>query len=370
MKKHIKPVIFTLLLVFVFLPPVLTFAGLVPCGTSENPRDCTLCDLFYLLQKVVNYVWYFLLIISPILIIVGAVMILTAGVKPSQVEDGKRVITGTVVGLAIAFLSWTILNIVFLTLAKSPGSEGFPWPWNEIRCTGGGVAPPSGYEQALEQAKYCHVQLAGYKDIMAYEYKNQTDCYQNCRSHCAEYGKLCEDWCCLYNNYDGKDNVCSIIGNAWCRNPAPSGSEKWILNPPPGGADERQKGDASINLTKFLNCMYGKIPGLRINSISDNNLCSVPPTCNPATGAGCVHKVGSCHYGGPHDGPCFGYSNAVDFDTNIECKTILSAAQECDTELGGGIDVYVLWEKNHTHVSINGRSCGCDEHGTSSCGGN
>lgn len=357
--------IFISLIIIVILLPILAHArGLVPCG-GPTEQPCTFCDIFRMLQNIINYIWWILLIIAPLFIIAGGIMILTAGVKPDQLDHGKRIITGTVVGLAIAFLSWTILNVVFNTLVDE-GSEGFPWPWNEIQCEGGGVREEGTWETS--QNRYCHLQIRNAPDQMVQDYTTTSACYASCASRCTSLGSTCEASCCLEQNYDGNNNVCNIVAmDNWCIRSAPSGSNVWVLNPPPGGALPEQRGDASTTLTRLLNCMYGEIPTLTINSISDNALCTVPPSCNPATRQGCVHSLGSCHYGGPVTGPCYGFSYAVDFHTNVSCQAIMDSAQRCQTEAGG--TVFVLWENDHTHVSINGRGCQCSESGVSTCSG-
>lgn len=367
--------IFIILIILGFVLPISAHAALVPCGRccqewSEdrteciNPcpgvghweaQPCTLCDIFRMLQIVVNYIWWFLLVIAPLFIIAGGIMILTAGVKPDQLESGKRIITGTVVGLAIAFLSWMILNMVFLTIAKQPGQEGFPWPWNEIRCTGGEIKEQQEYEETVLRAedRYCHAQITNAPDRMVREYSTVQLCYENCEGLCSGING-CERWCCLSLNRDGANNVCGgwTSDPGWCKRPAPVSSLNWILNPPPGGADLNQRGDASIQLINFLDCMYLRIPELRINSISDNRLCTDPPTCDPATGNGCIHTRGSCHYGGTN---CLGFSYAVDFHTNIRCSVIRDNALACNPS------AWFNWEDNHAHVSVNNTYCGCNE---------
>jgi hypothetical protein len=414
LNKNMRKPIFIILIVLGFVLPVLAYAALVPCGrccqeweddarticavpcegvSDAEAQPCTFCDIFRMLQIVINYIWWILLIIAPLFIIAGGVMILTAGVKPDQLEAGKKIITGTIVGLAIAFLSWTVLNIVFITLAKTPGGTGeeagFPWPWNEVRCTGGAIKEQQeplrctsdgdcpvgetcntstgvcGEETGINLNTYCHLQIANALDQMVYNYNTAQECYTECPPHCVGPGINCEAWCCLSQNLNSSNNVCTIAGDNWCARPAPAGSNSWILNPPPGGADDRQKGDASTMLTSLLNCMYGRIATLSINSISDNALCASIPTCNPGTGNGCVHTNGSCHYGGPANGPCFGYSFAVDFHTNVPCIDVQDAALACQTAAGGIVGI--IPEGNHYHVSINRAGCGCPEPSGSRC---
>jgi len=170
-------------------------------------------------------------------------------------------------------------------------------------------------------------------------------------------GGLFNAWDCVRScEYSGgycKLGSLTTTPTQWCQRSAPAGSDKWILNPPPGGADSRQKGDASPALTSFLNCMYSKIPDLKINSISSNALCS-DGSCD-ITGSGCGHVANSCHFGGTQ---CAEMSYAVDFHTNIACSQIKNAAIQCDST------AWVNWETNHTHISINNTGCGCAESGS------
>jgi hypothetical protein len=165
--------------------------------------------------------------------------------------------------------------------------------------------------------------------------------------NCATYADK-NDGCrlnCQYQKCGAGDD-----SNKWCTRTAPSGSDKWILS----GIKSEQKGDASSDLTDFLNCMYVKIPsGLTITSISDDKACS--GSCTPSTGSGCSHTANSCHYGGSK---CSGYSYAIDFATNVKCSKIRTAALQCN------IGAWINWESDHTHVSISNTSCGCAESGS------
>ncbi|MDP2934278.1 MAG: pilin [bacterium] len=388
-----KP-IFIILIILGFILPILASAALVPCGrccqtwnadrtacdtqcdgvSYEEAQPCTLCDIFRMLQMIMNYIWWFLLIIAPLFIIAGGIMILIAGAKPDQLEAGKRIITGTVVGLAIAFLSWTILNIVFITLAKTPGGvgeeAGFPWPWNEVRCAGGAIQEQEAVEELEEPIigsnnKFCHIQYTGAaNDRMVYEYSGASECYESCSSRCVGPGINCETvgWCCLDRSHGTQENPCgSWTDTGWCTRSAPASSYTWVLNPPPGGADPRQRGDASQDLVFFLNCMFARgISGLSINSISHNSLCT-NSNCDTST-SNCGHGADSCHFGGANPA-CKGFSHAVDFHlpsppaaANITmCQAIATAARSCNS------GAWVNYEVNHVHVSIDNAQCLCAE---------
>jgi predicted secreted protein len=114
--------------------------GLVPCGRScDDPTTdvceccpCTLCHLFVLFKRVVDFV--FLNIVLPLgvlMIVIGGVMLLTAAGDPGRINQGKSVIKAVIIGLVIIFIAWLIVNtvITFLTPADSPLQS-----WNTIDC--------------------------------------------------------------------------------------------------------------------------------------------------------------------------------------------------------------------------------------------
>ena len=120
-------------------------------------------------------------------------MILTAGLKPDQVSRGKSIILGTLVGLAIALLSWTILNVIFNALANQE-SEGFPWPWNEIQCTGGEVAAtkPCTTDSDCGANLYC--------DTLS-----TNKCVPMSQIYCAGM----DEWC-IAGYHCGSNNMCTL----------------------------------------------------------------------------------------------------------------------------------------------------------------
>lgn len=450
---------------------------IVPCGT-RNTSECTLCDIFKMGQNIINFIWELIIVIVPIFILAGGIMILTAGAKPDQVGLGKKIIFNAIIGMVIAFLSWTIINMVFNTLVGEGKKEGFPWPWNEIQCkVSEGEKPPivkegeycvcetpvydldpnqfPDAEKIATEAKVtkladkdtckerCHLQYfneyctqnlkpeetkmycaseaglksvkacgVGLKEAFECRISNQgfaktdpnkntcignSDCLdlvtpgsnkydRNLASKCWLDGQLIcgcvekggDKPCFLYsykeirqggisteeqaslwdcrtytnkNDYCRKDckyNECSSAGTTaqWCQRAVPSGSDKWILS----GINEKQKGDASPALVSFLNCMYGKIPNLKINSISEDALCQ-NPSCNTITQQCGSHGINACHYGGEN---CTGMSYSVDFNTDISCSQIKVAAKQCDS------NPWINWETNHTHITIGYGMSNCD----------
>ena len=342
MKKYL----FGFLMIIAIMIPLCALAGglegpLVPCG-KQGQDPCTLCDIFIMVQNVIDFIFVAIFILAPIYVLWGGFEILTSAGEAGKVSNGKKKITAAVVGIVIALVAWTGLNMGFNALV-SPGSEGFPWPWNEVKCEGGGIIE--------EKETPNNVCTCGENTTLgSHTYATNAQCSANCSNYCA-------------TNFNGTYGCCGVAvqpngcfasapPGQWCQRPAPSGSDIWRLS----GMNSNQKGDAAPSLVNFLNCMYASENGLRntliITSISNDILCS-NPSCDTSTNS-CGHTSNSCHFGGTN---CKGASHAVDFRaTSSTCSTIANVARYC-----GGSNAWINWETNHLHVSLDRVTCGCNE---------
>ncbi|MGD1003727.1 MAG: hypothetical protein ABR884_04115 [Minisyncoccia bacterium] len=81
---------------------------------GSAPAACTnLCDLIgtainviYLLMSIA------LFFIAPVLMVWGGVTMMFAGANPGSLETGKKILTGTVIGIAIVLCSYLLINTV------------------------------------------------------------------------------------------------------------------------------------------------------------------------------------------------------------------------------------------------------------------
>jgi len=132
------------LIIFILAGTIPIFSveaqGLVPCGRETDdpgtPIDetvpCTLCHLFVLFKRIVDFVTINIIFpLAALMFVVGGVMLLTAGGGPRRIEKGKKILTAVVIGLVIILAAWLIVNtvIVFLTPAGSPFQA-----WHTIVC--------------------------------------------------------------------------------------------------------------------------------------------------------------------------------------------------------------------------------------------
>jgi hypothetical protein len=115
------------ILFFILIPLDMTQAALVPCGPGAGAA-CTWADFYQLAKNIIDFMIYNLVFpISAVMIVVGGIMIMTAGDSSSRVATGKEIIAAAVVGLLIALLSWLIIDTIMKIL-----TNGRLGPWNQL----------------------------------------------------------------------------------------------------------------------------------------------------------------------------------------------------------------------------------------------
>lgn len=131
--------------------PLTADAGIVQCGTQDNPATttenegtppCGFCDIF----KLINNIVIFLLVPSPsvnhgaavvpliatLLILVGGFYILIAAGQPEMQSKGKTIITAVVIGLLIVYVAWVAVMSILSFLGVAPWTGLGEW-W-DIKC--------------------------------------------------------------------------------------------------------------------------------------------------------------------------------------------------------------------------------------------
>ena len=115
---------------------------------------CQFCDLFTLAHNVFNF---FTLLVTPalavVLFLIGAFFLMFSGGSEAGRTKGKKIMTGTVVGVVIVLLAWVAVNTTINVIAgfgieSDPAGQpgGFPWPWNRPDC-----GSPACYESCLAE---------------------------------------------------------------------------------------------------------------------------------------------------------------------------------------------------------------------------
>jgi len=123
-------------------PPEL-LGGLVPCGRGCNDPctkececcPCTLCHLFVLFKRIVDFLTLYILFpLAVLMIVVGGVMFLTAAGDPGRIGTAKKILTAVVIGLVIIFLAWLIVDTIISFLTTGSPFEALFKQWNTINC--------------------------------------------------------------------------------------------------------------------------------------------------------------------------------------------------------------------------------------------
>ena len=132
------------ILALLSIAPFVSAAGiapsdLVPQGCQAG-CPCSLCDLYTLGRNIVNFLLYGIAIpIAAVAILYGGVMMLISAGDPKKITDGKSAISSAVIGIAITFFAWVIINALLSTVFFQIGFVQGMLDWNKPpTCTGGG----------------------------------------------------------------------------------------------------------------------------------------------------------------------------------------------------------------------------------------
>jgi len=138
--KHIISFLFlSLLLIIVAFPLVKTqAAGIVPDGNktidgkSINKKETgsyELNDFVVLLVNVAQWILGISGSLALLAFIIGGLMFLTSAGNKERVEQAKKILSGAVIGLAIVFFSYTIINFILTKIFV--GYKNINGSWNQ-----------------------------------------------------------------------------------------------------------------------------------------------------------------------------------------------------------------------------------------------
>src|SRR3989344_5972719 len=144
------------LALLIIAAPLAAWAGLVPCGLSEDDigtenvdesAPCSLCHLYVLVQNVLDFImWTIAPIVAVLAVGIAGFKIMISGEKPGLRADGFKIIQTTVIGLAIMFAGCVLINEALLFFGRPQGAtdesktgsvveQAGKWmPWNQVTC--------------------------------------------------------------------------------------------------------------------------------------------------------------------------------------------------------------------------------------------
>lgn len=86
----------------------------------ENPLETESFE--DLLNSIVTFIFWIAIAIAPIMIMIAAFFLLTAGGDPKRVDTAKQIILWTVIGLAIILLAKGLISVLRQIIGVSPPS--------------------------------------------------------------------------------------------------------------------------------------------------------------------------------------------------------------------------------------------------------
>jgi hypothetical protein len=114
---------------FLFFSQIAFAAGLVPCGGEGEP-PCQLCHLFVLLDNIIDFfLLRIVLPVSTLLLVIGGFMFIFYAEDPRMVEQGKKILTSVIVGLAIIFLAYLVVGTFLRIIGLAQWTQNIYQNW-------------------------------------------------------------------------------------------------------------------------------------------------------------------------------------------------------------------------------------------------
>ncbi len=121
-----KILIFVFLLSGLIMPGISLAAGLIPCGTKENPAPCDFTAFMTLINTIISFILFDLAVpIAAIMFAYAGFLLVTSGGSTGSRETAKKVFTNTALGLIFIAGAWLIIRTVLLVLGYDGAWIGF-----------------------------------------------------------------------------------------------------------------------------------------------------------------------------------------------------------------------------------------------------
>lgn len=107
--------------------------GLIPCGRTADDSNtkkvneanpCTACHFIYMIQVIIEFCLKFSVILATFIIVCAGLLYVVAAGKSNLVELAKSMITGSLVGFVIIFISWAVVGSILTTFGYINPSGG------------------------------------------------------------------------------------------------------------------------------------------------------------------------------------------------------------------------------------------------------
>lgn len=98
--------------IFIFCLFILFELGFAQGGVVRFQNPLKYDNFYDLIDALINLIFTISIFIAPLMIIIGAFYILTAGVDPKNIDTGKKIIIYTIVGFVIIIMANGIVDLL------------------------------------------------------------------------------------------------------------------------------------------------------------------------------------------------------------------------------------------------------------------
>lgn len=91
--------------------PSFTYS-IVPVTCQNKTGGCSLCDIGIIIINTANIIAALLSAIALLMFILGGFFWIISDGNEQRIETGKKILIGTVMGLAVIFMAWLVVNLV------------------------------------------------------------------------------------------------------------------------------------------------------------------------------------------------------------------------------------------------------------------
>ncbi len=113
-----KQKLFTTILASVVLLVLSAPTVFAAIGFNTNPATVNIYDFRKLLVNIINWLLGFAAVAATAIIIVGGYNWLASGGNSERIENGKKIITGGIIGLVMIILAAVLVNTIIAVLGK------------------------------------------------------------------------------------------------------------------------------------------------------------------------------------------------------------------------------------------------------------
>lgn len=102
--------------------------GLVPCGTNCCP--CNLCMFFVLIDDILDFLLSKIVpVVAVLMLVIGGVMFLVSTGNPGTITNARRIISSTLIGLAVIYGSFFFVGLVLKWIGLNQWTENIYSSW-------------------------------------------------------------------------------------------------------------------------------------------------------------------------------------------------------------------------------------------------